>query len=250
MQLQLIRNATLRLDFAGKTLLYDPMLGPAGSLPSYAGVAANPLVDLPLGPEAAVRGVDGVILTHLHGDHFDEAARELLPHDLPVLAQPGDAPRLRAWGFKDVLALEDSANWQGLEVNRLPARHGSSAEVLADMGPVTGYLLRAPGEPSLYLAGDTVWFPELAAAVAPLAPDLVVTHSGGAVWGENRELILMDDAQTAAACRALPNGFFVAVHLEALDHCTTSRARLRRVLEETCPGRFAVPVDGETVTVA
>jgi len=46
MQLQLIRNATLRLTIAGKILLYDPMLGPAGSLPSYAGITANPLVDL------------------------------------------------------------------------------------------------------------------------------------------------------------------------------------------------------------
>jgi len=249
MQLQLIRNATLRLTLAGKTLLYDPMLGPAGSLPSYAGIAANPLVDLPLRPEEMLDGVEGVIVSHLHGDHFDEAARELLPRSLPVLAQLEDAPRLRAWGFEDVLAIGDFASWQGLEVTRLPARHGSSPEVLADMGPVAGYLLRAPGEPSLYLAGDTVWYPELAAAVAPLAPDVVVTHSGGAVWGESRELILMDDAQTAAACQALPNSFFVAVHLEALDHCTTSRTQLRQTLEAACPGRFVVPEDGETVAL-
>jgi len=249
MQLQLIRNATLRLTLAGKTLLYDPMLGPAGSLPSYAGIAANPLVDLPVRPEEVLAGVEGVIVSHLHGDHFDEAARELLPRDMPVLAQPEDAPQLKGWGFTNVLALEDTDVWQGIEVTRLPARHGSSPEVLADMGPVAGYLLRAPGEPSLYLAGDTVWYPELAAAVAPLAPDVVVTHSGGAVWGENRELILMDDAQTAAACQALPNSFFVAVHLEALDHCTTSRAQLRQTLEAACPGRFVVPEDGETMAL-
>jgi len=250
MQFQLIRNATLRLTIAGKTLLYDPMLGPAGSLPSYAGIAANPLVDLLLRPEEVLAGVEGVIVSHLHGDHFDEAARELLPRDLPVLAQPEDAPRLRAWGFKDVLALGDAASWQGLEVTRLPARHGSSPEVLADMGPVAGYLVRAAGEPSLYLAGDTVWYPEVEAVLAPLAPDVVVTHSGGAVWGENRELILMDNAQTAAACQALPSSLFVAVHLEALDHCTTSRAQLRQTLEDACPGRFAVPDDGETITIA
>ncbi|WP_457637695.1 MBL fold metallo-hydrolase [Oceanithermus sp.] len=250
MQLQLIRNATLRLDFAGKTLLYDPMLGPAGSLPSYAGVAANPLVDLPREPGAVLRGVDGVILTHLHGDHFDEAARERLPRDLPVLAQPEDAPQLRDWGFTNVLALEDAALWQGLEVRRLPARHGSSPGVLADMGPVSGFFLRAEGEPGLYLSGDTIWYPELEAALKALEPNVAVTHSGGAVWGEERELILMDHAQTAAACRALPASFFVAVHLEALDHCTTTRARLRRTLEAACPGRFAVPEDGETITIA
>jgi len=117
------------------------------------------------------------------------------------------------------------------------------------MGPVAGYLVRAPGEPSFYLAGDTVWYPELAAAVAPLAPDVVVTHSGGAVWGENRELILMDDTQTAAACQALPNSFFVAVHLEALDHCTTSRRRLRSTLENVCPDRFGIPADGEIISL-
>ena len=58
----------------------------------------NPLVELPFPAEEVVRGIDGCIVTHLHGDHFDDAAAELLPRDLPLLTQPESAavaPRAR-----------------------------------------------------------------------------------------------------------------------------------------------------------
>ena len=49
-----------------------------------------------------MRGIDGCIVTHLHGDHFDDAAAELLPRDLPVLTQPESADALRERGFTQV----------------------------------------------------------------------------------------------------------------------------------------------------
>ena len=74
MQLHLLRNATLRLHYAGRTLLIDPMLGPVHTFRSLAGREENPTAPLPLPAEDAVRGLDGVIVSHLHPDHFDEAA--------------------------------------------------------------------------------------------------------------------------------------------------------------------------------
>jgi L-ascorbate metabolism protein UlaG (beta-lactamase superfamily) len=42
-----------------------------------------------------LRGVDAVFVSHLHSDHFDAAAQQLLPKDLPILcpapiAEPAD----------------------------------------------------------------------------------------------------------------------------------------------------------------
>nr|MDJ0757268.1 MBL fold metallo-hydrolase [Ardenticatenaceae bacterium] len=79
MNLQLIRNATLRIKYAGQTILIDPYLANKHTLPSYAGKSKNPLVDLPLPAAEVVAGVDLVIVSHLHGDHFDQAAQDLLP---------------------------------------------------------------------------------------------------------------------------------------------------------------------------
>ena len=52
MQLTLIRNATLLLEYGGQRLLIDPMLAPQGRYPGFAGTPnahlANPLVALPV----------------------------------------------------------------------------------------------------------------------------------------------------------------------------------------------------------
>lgn len=52
MQLTLIRNATLLLEYGGQRLLIDPMLAPKGHYPAFAGSPndhlRNPLVDLPV----------------------------------------------------------------------------------------------------------------------------------------------------------------------------------------------------------
>lgn len=47
MKLKLLRNATLKLDFAGRTFLIDPDFGPRHSRRSFTGRSENPMVDLP-----------------------------------------------------------------------------------------------------------------------------------------------------------------------------------------------------------
>lgn len=87
-----VRNATARLDYAGRTFLLDPMLSAKGELPSFAGVSPNPTVGLPVSADSLVAGIDGVIIGHMHADHFDAAAAELLPKDTPLLVPANSAP--------------------------------------------------------------------------------------------------------------------------------------------------------------
>jgi len=47
MKIQLIRNATMKLTYAGKTILTDPMLSAKNAYDPFAGVARNPTVELP-----------------------------------------------------------------------------------------------------------------------------------------------------------------------------------------------------------
>ncbi|MEM7643627.1 MAG: MBL fold metallo-hydrolase [Pseudomonadota bacterium] len=72
-----MRNATARLTYGGKTFLLDPTLSAKGALPSFAGIAPNPTAELPIPAEEIVNGIDIVIISHLHGDHFDGAAAAL-----------------------------------------------------------------------------------------------------------------------------------------------------------------------------
>jgi L-ascorbate metabolism protein UlaG (beta-lactamase superfamily) len=77
MQLQLLRNATLKLSYAGRTILVDPDFGhaaqPALLRRAFAQSRWSPL---PLPIEEILAGVDLVIVSHLHADHFDDVAKE------------------------------------------------------------------------------------------------------------------------------------------------------------------------------
>jgi len=82
MEIQLVRHATLRVTYANRTLLVDPMLSRAGELaatPNTPNQRPNPLVELPVPAESVIVWIDAVLVTHIHRDHFDQAAADLLP---------------------------------------------------------------------------------------------------------------------------------------------------------------------------
>jgi L-ascorbate metabolism protein UlaG (beta-lactamase superfamily) len=244
---RLIRNATLRLRYGGVSLLIDPDLAPRHGRPSFRGVSPNPTVELPVPPDEVLAGVEAAVVSHLHTDHFDTTARERLSRALPIFCRSGDEEAMRAMGFADVRPLAGEVSWRGVTVAPVAGQHGSGL-VLADMGSVMGVVLRHPAEPTVYWAGDTVLTPAVRETIVRVRPDVVVTHSSGAVWGDGT-LIVMDAAQTVAVCDAAPTATVVAVHLEALDHGTVSRAALRAAAREAgvADERLLIPADGETL---
>ncbi|WP_376714187.1 MBL fold metallo-hydrolase [Janibacter limosus] len=89
-----------------------------------------------------------MVLSHLHGDHFDRIARRSLDTSLPILTTPHAARRLESWGFGGAEAM---ATWQSRElvkagetltVHSAPGEHtpGWASWLLP---PVMGSVLRA-----------------------------------------------------------------------------------------------------------
>ncbi len=249
MRVRLLRNATQRVSYGGVSWLWDPYLAPRFSRPSFSGASLNPLVELPCSPQEAVTGIDAVIVSHLHSDHFDPLARSLLPKAVPLFCQPWDREEIQLEGFTDVRPVEGSARWQEATITRVPAVHGSGA-VLQDMGRASGFVLRKQGEPTVYWVGDSLWCEEVARTIERFQPQVVITHSSGAVWARG-VLIVMDAAQTLEVCRAAPRSTVIAVHLEALDHGTVSRRQLREEAEAAgiAPQRLLIPQDGEEIRI-
>jgi L-ascorbate metabolism protein UlaG (beta-lactamase superfamily) len=249
MRLRLFRNATQRLRYAGREILLDPYFAPKHSRPSYAGRSPNPLVDLPCPPEEIMAGAELLILSHLHSDHFDPEAQRLLPKDLPVLCQPGDEDAIQGHGFERVTPVAGTLAWNGIDVTRTPGQHGTHAE-LEEMGSVSGFVFQAPGEPTTYWAGDTVLYEPVREVLARFRPDVIVTHSSGALW-KGSGPIVMDAAQTLAVCRAAPESRVIAIHLDSLDHGEVSREDLRaQARAEGIPdAQLLIPADGETVEI-
>ena len=253
MRLRLLRHATLLLDLAGRRILVDPMLAEPGAAPPVANTPnqrANPLVPLPADPAEVVVGLDAVLVSHLHTDHLDAAAVELLAAGapVPVLCQPEDAEALRERGLADVRPVPDELDDLGwMTVTRTDARHGTG-ELAEAMGPVSGFVLRAPGEPALYLAGDSVLFDGVEAVLREERPEVTVVHGGGARFLEGDPITMDADEVARVGQLVPPDARVVAVHFEAINHCVVTRAEQREVIgRQGLANVVLLPEDGEVL---
>jgi len=92
--------------------------------------------------------------------------------------------------------------------------------------------------------GDSIWNNDVSEAIQQYQPDYIITNSGGAVIPAFESApILMDEAGTIAVIKAAPKAKVIAVHIEALDHCRTTRASLQEKAEGVGIGkeRLAIP---------
>lgn len=238
MKLQLLRNATQVLTVNDKRLLIDPMLGPKGAYDTIIMTdngLRNPLVDLPVNPQDIVRQIDAVLLTHLHNDHWDPVARELLPKDIPLFCQAGDKDKVREAGFTKVTPIDDSVTWQDLSIHRTSGRHGTG-EIGTLMGRVSGYVLN-----DLYLAGDTIWCQEVQSAIDTYHPKHIVLNGGAAQFIKG-DPIVMSIADIKKVRAYAPDAQLIIVHLEAVNHSKQSRQQIKAAFPDQ---NVLVPDDGE-----
>lgn len=257
MQITQVRNATVVLHYAAHRILVDPMLAPAGALPSLKWLTGqrrrNPLVELPAGTPELLDTVTHVLITHCqkgHFDHLDRAGKRWLrERQLPVLCMPGDAAYLRERGLNvQVLNAEGPTPFGNGHITPIPCLHGAGW-IGRLMAHGHGYFIEQAGEPSVYVAGDTVLTDEVRRCVRERSPAVAVVPAGGAAMDLGGELIM--DAAQALALAAEGDGVFVMNHLEALDHCPTTRgALLQAAAKAGLQQRVAVPADGQTLRFA
>ena len=187
--LTFLGTATVLVQYGGFTVLTDPNFLHRGDLAYLGkGLVSRRRTEPAMGVDD-LPPLDAVVLSHLHGDHFDRVARAGLPKDVPVVTTPASARRLRDWGFATV-PLE---TWQSHELRsaagdvlRLTAAPGTHARGLlkALLPPVMGSVWEfepATGAPlSVYVTGDSLVVDDLR-EVPRRHPrlDLGVWHLGG-----------------------------------------------------------------------
>jgi L-ascorbate metabolism protein UlaG (beta-lactamase superfamily) len=269
MKITQIRNATLLLEYGGVRFLIDPMLAPQHSMPGFAGTAnphlRNPTVPLPLAMDEIV-DVDAVIVTHVHTDHWDQAAAETLPADMPLFVQhfadkalisragyvsldDGLAHAVEGKTFSNVRVLTGNPGFRGVKLRKVPGQHGSDTTLQAayeGLQEVCGVVFTHPEEKTLYLAGDTVWNDYVASNLMMYRPEAIILNAGDAqVPGLGN--ITMNADEVGHVCAAAPTATILATHFEAVNHAVAKREDLRRyAAQHGLANRILVPNDGET----
>lgn len=249
MKIQLLRNACLFLSVGGKNILIDPMLAPKNSYPpvqNTSNTLRNPLTDLPINAaelKELISQTDAVLLTHLHNDHWDPAARALLAKDVVLYCQPADVETICEQGFTNVKAIEEELTWAGIQITRTGGQHGTG-KIGELLGPVSGYVICFEQE-NVYIAGDTIWCNEVKEAIDRFKPKHIILNGGGArfVTGDP---IIMDTHDIIAVCNYIPSAKIYIIHMEAVNHYTESRERTREIIAANgFDKRCFVPEDGE-----
>ncbi|MDM8523194.1 MBL fold metallo-hydrolase [Desulfococcaceae bacterium HSG8] len=263
MKIHHLRSATFVIESGVDHILIDPMLSRKGKLPPFAFFRHkpehNPTVPLPDNASQILNKVTHCLITHSrtfgiralqHADHLDGPGESFLrKNNIPVVCREQDAAYLGKYGINVGTTLEYRVPKQflGGEITAVPAQHGHGW-IHNLMANGAGFYLRLYGEPSIYISGDTVYTKAVERALTELRPDIAVVAAGNASLDVGGP-ILMPLEEVVTFVRAAP-GKVIANHLEALNHCPTTRSQLKQTLENNgLLSKTFIPDDGETLTI-
>jgi L-ascorbate metabolism protein UlaG (beta-lactamase superfamily) len=184
-----IGNATVLIRYGGFTILTDPTFIHMHDQVSIGyGLHTTRLTN----PALEIRDLpplDLVLLSHFHGDHFDQIAERELDKSLPIVTTPAAARELEERGFRNTAPLETWSSWSiandisRLRITSMPGRHGPplSQVVLPEvMGSMVEF--ESPGRRNftLYITGDTLVIDALKEIPRRYpSVDLALLHLGG-----------------------------------------------------------------------
>jgi L-ascorbate metabolism protein UlaG (beta-lactamase superfamily) len=194
-----VGHGTVLLALDGLRLLTDPVLGRRAGL-------LRRLV--PPAHRSTAERIDAILLSHLHADHADLPSLRRVGSAVPIVAPSGAAPWLVRHGFSQVreLRVGEATSVGEVTVAATPARHGGGRWPHGHDVEAVGLLVE--GSRSVYYAGDTDLFPEMASLAGRV--DLALLPVSG--WGPTLGPGHLDPARAAEAASIIRPRVAIPVH--------------------------------------
>lgn len=254
MKIHHFRNATFVIETSNNVILIDPMLGAKGTQLPFTlfrfKPKRNPIVSLPKSCESILEKVTHCLITHKHPDHIDKDGEAFLRRKkTPVICAEKDVKHFRKKG----LNVTQSVNYWGKDaflggsITGIPAKHGYGF-IAFPMGNVMGFYIELPNTPSIYISADTIYTPDVDKVLKEMKPDFSVVAAGTAQLDFGKPLLMRLDDVVKFVRNS--SGKVLANHLEALNHCPTTRIALQQRLEkEDLQCKIFIPLDGEILEI-
>lgn len=212
------------------------------AVPLSANKLKNPRIDLPFQADSFTGDIDYLLLTHLHFDHFDSKAIELISKKTPVLCSASDLRKLNSLGFSASQPIDNDYETDGIKFKQFPAVHGKGLLKYL-MGKGSSYLLDYQGF-KIFLTGDCLSTSSLKENLRTINPDIVIANAGAARFKFGKP-ITMSISEVMEISKILPASKIIVVHLDALNHCSESRDYCRMQLQGY--SNIYIPAGGEKI---
>lgn len=138
-----IQHATLALEWDGRTVYIDP----TGGTEAFTGLDAP----------------DVILITHLHGDHFNPQTLQAINTENAVVVAPASVAEEMNddWGAKQViLANSENTDLKGINIRAIPMYNLPEKGARHVKGRGNGYVLTF-ADKKVYISGDTEDIPEM-----------------------------------------------------------------------------------------
>ena len=196
MRLTYLGHATVLIELDGVRILTDPVLGSRlGPLRRHG----------PTPVPSELRGIDGVLVSHGHPDHFNAASLRAIPGH-PLLVVPRGLGPIASHGGREVreVGVNDQVGFGSVRVTAVPARHGRWPRQ-RNARPL-GFLIE--GSTSVYFAGDTSLYPGMGTLAGRV--DVALLPVGR--WGPPRGPARLSAATAVDAARLVGAAVAIPIH--------------------------------------
>jgi len=200
LSLRFLGHSAVVIDLDGVRVLTDPV--------TRSRVGPLRRVE-PVPHREALRGVDVVLISHLHWDHLDVPSLRDLGRDVRIHVPAGAGAWMRGAGFTDVheQALGDVVEIGGVRITAVHALHSGYRPPLGPTAPAMGFVVA--GSRTVYFAGDTDLFEGMADLPGPIDVALIPVWGWGPTLGRGLHL---DPLRAAEALRLIRPRAAIPVH--------------------------------------
>jgi L-ascorbate metabolism protein UlaG (beta-lactamase superfamily) len=197
MRLSWLGHSTVLVELDGTRLLTDPVLRDS----------VGPLRRRRHAVLPDLSRLDAMLMSHAHRDHLDWRSVAMLSPATPIVAPAGVPARGRVRRRLIEMAPGDEVSFGPVKVTAMPAEHDGRRFPLGPPRAALGY--RIDGTRTLYFAGDTGLFDEMA-AIGNAKLDVALLPVWG--WGSRLPAGHLSPLSAAEALRLLRPRIAIPIH--------------------------------------
>ena len=196
-RLTYLGHATTLIEMDGVRILTDPVLRSRVGHLRHRHSPVEP---------TALHTIDAVLISHLHFDHLDLPSLRLLGWSTRLIVPRGAAKLLREFEQVEELGVGDTTSVGRVTITATYADHANERHPFGPTADCLGFIFQ--GHYSIYFAGDTALFPEMAHLTDTLDVALLPVWGWGPTLGAGH----MNPQQAAEALPLLQPRLAVPIH--------------------------------------